>query len=525
MVVQRIGAGIKHIAAIQLHLGRIAVKIKQAGSHILHGELLQSLGKRRLVAGVLRLDRRVFRLSNLLDRHAPVLLVETVEVVGEVLACHTGDIVAGNIGNCRRQPHKVLPGHTCRHGCHHQLAALGDGLQFLLVFTGNRLLDGLQLFVGEFTILEFLNLLETQILGSLDLAQQLGYDHHGKARSLVQGHVGRHRHIDTVLVGQLVEQTRLVIIIEQAQCHLHRRSVGIIVGRATEHHRTHADNRYREEEFLLGLAVNRGCHNLFTHRLDATFQLAESTFQQGQQRLGIDVTRENQTHIRSHIVFLVEGLHVRLTRILQVLGAADNWIGIRCARQELAGNLLQHHGSGVIAVHVLLFIDRLQLTLEQAEDGMHETMAVQFAPLLNELGRKSVVIIGEIIGCARIQFRAAILGNQAVELVRDSILRSLDVQLVDVVLNDLARLLIGCTRQQVIFHRNGVQIDPLGGIIHRSQLVGALEHDVLKIVGNARVGAIHRTSAHYHGTKDLGLAVVDIEPHLHAVAQFQFLYL
>ena len=121
---------------------------------------------------------------------------------------------------------------------------------------------------------------------------------------------------------------------------------------------------------------------------------------------------------------------------------------------------------------------------------MDETMAVQLTPLLNELWRERVVIIGEIIGCARIQIRAAILGNQAIEFVGNGKLRCLDVQLVDVMLDGLALRFIGRARQLVIFHRDRVQIDLLGGIIHGAQFIGTLEHDVLKVVCNPGIRTI-----------------------------------
>ena len=65
----------------------------------------------------------------------------------------------------------------------------------------------------------------------------------------------------------------------------------------------------------------------------------------------------------------------------------------------------------------------------------------------------------------------------------------------------------------------------LGSIIHGTQLIGPLEHDMLKVMGDSCVRTVHRTGIDHHRTKHLGLAVIHVEPHLHAIAQFQFLNL
>ena len=80
-------------------------------------------------------------------------------------------------------------------------------------------------------------------------------------------------------------------------------------------------------------------------------------------------------------------------------------------------------------------------------------------------------------------------------------------------------------RQLVILHRDGVEIDFLGGIIDRTQLIGALEHDVLKVMGDTRVGAIDSAGVNDHGAKDLGLTMIHIDPHIHAVEQHKLLHL
>ena len=97
--VQRVGTRIEGVAALHLHLLGVAIEIEQTRSRILNGNLLQTLGECRLVTRMLRLDGRVLGLGNLLDGHATVLLVETVEIVGEILASHSGDILAGDIAD------------------------------------------------------------------------------------------------------------------------------------------------------------------------------------------------------------------------------------------------------------------------------------------------------------------------------------------------------------------------------------------------------------------------------------------
>ena len=140
----------------------------------------------------------------------------------------------------------------------------------------------------------------------------------------------------------------------------------------------------------------------------ARLYLTEGLLQQGDERaVGRDVTAENQAHVRGHIVFLVEGIHVAQSRVLQVVGGADDRLSIGVVLEQHLQCFL-HSITQLIGRAVLLLIHILQLSLESAEHGVYQSFRVQPAPLCHELWQEGVVIEGHVIARAGIQARAAI---------------------------------------------------------------------------------------------------------------------
>ena len=128
------------------------------------------------------------------------------------------------------------------------------------------------------------------------------------------------------------------------------------------------------------------------------------------------------------------------------------------------------------------------------------------------------MIDGHVVARVCVEAASAAEGNEVVELIGHSIRARGDVQAVDLLLDGRA-LLLRHLGQAVVKHGDGVEVRLLGGIVEGTYLAGALEHDVLKVVGDARAGAVARAGLHDHGAEGLRKAVVLIDPHFHSVGK------
>ena len=253
--------------------------------------------------------------------------------------------------------------------------------------------------------------------------------------------------------------------------------------------------------------------------LHALRNAPERALQQRHDAVGLEVAAEDDSHVRAHVILLVEAFHVRQLGVLQVLGASDDRIGIGLRAEKLLEHRLAQRGCHVVARPVLLLVDGLQLTLEHAEHGIDESVAVQLAPLLHVLRREHVVIESEVVRRSSVQSTTAITRDEGVELVGDGKFASLLAQSVDVLLNSRALGFVLGGGKTVVGGGDAVEPRLFLRIVDGADFVGSLEHDVLKIVGDTRVGAVFRARVHHHGAKHLGLRVVFVEPHGHTVAQ------
>ena len=133
------------------------------------------------------------------------------------------------------------------------------------------------------------------------------------------------------------------------------------------------------------------------------------------------------------------------------------------------------------------------------------------------------MVVRHVVARAGIQATTAIFRDQTVELVGDYIVRCLQAQLVDVLLNLSTLSLVLSLAQQVVLHGDAVQPGLFCLIINSSDTIRALEHDMLKIVGNTRIRTVLCARLHHNGTKHLWLRVVFVQPNGHAVLQFKLL--
>ena len=327
-----------------------------------------------------------------------------------------------------------------------------------------------------------------------------------------------------MFIDQRVKQSGLAVR-QQGVGHLQGYSVGLIFRRCLIDQRLDAKERYRQLDLVFLARRDVGHRTVAALWGRSRLHTSESLFQQGRQRgVGCDVAAENQAHVRRHIVFLEERRHIRQARILQVLRRTDDGIGIRLLLEHRAEDFLLHIAEAVGRT-VLLFVDVLQLALEASEHGLHQALGVQPAPLLHKLRQEGVVVVGHVVTGAGVEPAAAIFRDETAVLVGNGVVGSLQTQLVDMLLDTLALSLDLGLREQVVLRRDAVEPRLFLLVVDGAYTVGALEHDMLEIMGDARVRAVLGPRLHDDGTEDLRLRVVLVEPDGHAVTEFQFLNL
>ena len=178
------------------------------------------------------------------------------------------------------------------------------------------------------------------------------------------------------------------------------------------------------------------------------------------------------------------------------------------------------HGlrSDIIAIHILLLIDRLQFVLEQAEDRIAQPFAVQFSPMGHVLRCEYIIIGSTVVRSLGIEFRSSITGDEPVEFIRNDVLSRLLVEVVDLLHELFAFGRILRLGQFVVFEGNLIQEAFLSRIVQRADPVRALEHHVFEIVGNACIGRVLGSCLYHDGTKNLRLTVIFIQPHCQTIA-------
>ena len=167
----------------------------------------------------------------------------------------------------------------------------------------------------------------------------------------------------------------------------------------------------------------------------------------------------------------------------------------------------EHAVIGLVAVagerHVVLLVNRFQLGMESADHGVLETVALYLGPLLD-------AVRGDILGVDRLVERGPRVGSvgrdgghQLVVFVGYGQLRSLLRHRVDLRVQRFALVGVGLGAVYLEQTLDLVEQGFLGLVVLRSELFGALEHEVFEVVGQTRrlLGIV--LGAHLYG--DVGL--------------------
>ena len=293
-----------------------------------------------------------------------------------------------------------------------------------------------------------------------------------------------------------------------------------MVGRHTpETQRHHLDKGHRHLELHPLFPFKRGqFYGLLLRSLPFP-DARKGTPEDGKYLFRPEIPAQDQTHVRSHVIFLEETLHLRKAWILQILGTSNHGIGIRMRGKVAFFQPFNGNAAHIVAIHVLFLVDRLQFILEKAENRVNQSLAINLRPLLHVLRGEGIEVNGIIERSTRVQLRPAITRDKPVELVRNHVGGRLDAQFIDLLLQRFPLRSLLRSRQFIILSRNTVQYFLFFLVIHRADFVRSLEHHVLKIVRNAGIGAVFRTCLYHHRTQDFGLRMVFVQPNRQPIFQ------
>ena len=522
--VHGIGHGVEGGQRGQVGGDGIVVKVYEAGRGRSHGHGSQLLGKGRLSPHITGSHRPIARLGQPVFVGRPIALYEAHILVAQIAVGHLDDVGTGKVLQAVAPAQVLVPRQTVAKGANHQLGALGYVLHGLQTAAQLGLLGQGQRLVGEVAPAEPVYLLAANVLGLGLLAQQVGDDTHthkaGPLHGAAHGY-GRH---ESAAGHQRVEHACMGFVVEQLHGQGEHIGIGAGGGRALE---TYQFGTYHGDGYLylvrLLPIVSPG---KWTGLRGVTSRdAAKGGVEQGGQTVGLQVATQNEAHVASHVVVVIETVHVAEARIFEVLGRTKDWIGVGGAVKGVAHDAVEGAGEQVVGRAVLLLVHRFQFALEQSEHRVYQSLAVERCPLRQVLWRKRIIIIGIVVGSGSVEASTTIARYKIVEVVGDGILGRVLTELVDVALYMATRGSVGGGCQQVVLSRYGVKPYLLGAIVGRANLVGTFEHNMFEVVSYARVRAVGRAGSHHHRAKHLGLRVVLVDPNGHPVLQFHFLYL
>ena len=353
------------------------------------------------------------------------------------------------------------------------------------------------------------------VLVGVERGDGVDHDDTGVAHGVLSGTYAH----DVTVELQLVEDTGLLRVGEQFAADLQRYFVLVVRGYTVVDEGQHGVVVYLGA--LLGAAFELG-HGLF---LAVDFGPAGDTLEflanQGDSRLGVDVTHEDNRHVLRAVPGVVELDELAQLGVLQVLGQTDDGAGIGVGAEGLLVDELAQARTAVVVVHVVLLIYGLELGLESAEHGIDEALGVNLEPLLELRRGERVVILGLVEARAGVQPFAAHVVDELRKLVADSILGSFASKFVDLQVYGVTLGLVGRSGTLIIlgddFLVDRFLFFPIEGV----DCLGAFEHDVFEVVG--QTGILYRVvdRAHFEGyhTEYIGFALVFPDVNRSAVPQ------
>ena len=452
---------------------------------------------------------------------ADVLVGSGVAVGAQVFLRPGDDVGLGDLRDPVHLPHGRLPRHPVDEGIHELVgpAAVGNQSLHLAEFVVG--LGGLHERFGEVTVAEFGELGEDDVADLFQGLSLLGHafhDHETVVSPVVVEDSGAQDGL--VLVDVQVDETGLPVIEDGGhdvgnlalqrgsarRAPAHHQELGVIAhdvlaeGSGDRILRPHGEGR----EILVGFPGAE----VFLDGLDHLVR--------------VEVTGEADGHVVRDIVgvlLLADGLQ---GRVLQVVLRADDGLGaVRVVREEHRVEGVERLLGVVGQAHVLLLVHGLELGVEAAEDAVLEAVGLDLRPVLELVGGDFLHVAGHVVGGVGVGTAGADDGHELVILVRDRDLGRLLADGVDLVVKVQAGLRVRQGAVHLEQAVDGREQGLLGLVVLRAELLGALEHHVLQVVGETGVVSrvVLAACADGHQGLDAGLVLVDAHVHGKSVLQ------
>ena len=245
-------------------------------------------------------------------------------------------------------------------------------------------------------------------------------------------------------------------------------------------------------------------------------------------RLGglcVEVAHENQCHVVGHIPCVVELNQFGETRVLQVLGFADDVTLVGVTFVNHLHGLLLPLRRGLVGVHVILFEHILQLSLERTEYGVNQSVRENGQPAIHLSRREGVMISRQVVAGEGVDA----LGTNTVQQVEE-ILRSRNLGLAHGALVDLRSKLLAylriCSVGKLVIKRYDRIIDRFFCLpVHSANTLRAFEEHVLQIMCQTRVFCrlVDSACTNHYVTGYIRLVVVFPQHNSQTVIQFVLL--
>ena len=204
-----------------------------------------------------------------------------------------------------------------------------------------------------------------------------------------------------------------------------------------------------------------------------------------------------------------------------LLAAEGRLLPIRVMREQGLVQSLPEFAVVLGEGHVLLLIDGLELRVETADHDIAEAVRLDTGPVVNLVGRDVLRVDGLVGRSPGIGAVGADDGHELVVLVRDGQFRRLIAYGVDLAINRRALCLVLRPAISLEQRLDAVKHRLLGSIVRSSELLRALEHQVLEIVCEPRRlrRVVLASDLHCDVGLDAWLLLVDGHEDLESVVQ------
>ena len=237
---------------------------------------------------------------------------------------------------------------------------------------------------------------------------------------------------------------------------------------------------------------------------------------------GIEVAGEADGDIVRAVVGVEGALDVDDRRVLQLLLRAEHGLGaVRMMGEEAGEDGLEHLAVVAGEVHVILLINSLKFGVESADDVVAEAVGLYLRPVIYLIGGDILGVDGFVVGSPGVGAAAAYHAHHLVVLVGDGDLGCQIADGVDLVIMCLACLGIFDSTVFFVEALYLVEVWLFRFIVLCAELLGALEHEVLEVVGETGglLGIVLASDAHCDEGLDTGLFLVDGHVDLEAVVK------